>query len=93
VPEAEAARHHRRLQLARSVGEWAGKIAGNRYQNVAAFWAMAPFAVLPDPSLQHLIGVEVCILAQNRPREGSDQTLDRMAERRVASYKVAGFIY
>ena len=73
MPEAEAARHHRRLRLG-------GEIASNRYQEVAASSAMAPFAVLPDPGPQHLLGVEVCILAQRRPRQGSDQAVDRMAE-------------
>ena len=43
---------------ARSVGEWGCQIAGNRSENVPALIGVAPGGELPDPCLQHLVGME-----------------------------------
>jgi hypothetical protein len=45
------------------------KIAGNRNEDVPAFVGVAPLSELPDSRLQHLIGMETCIFAQQRMRE------------------------
>ena len=61
----------------RSVGR---KIAGNRDENVPALVGVAPLGELPDARLQHLIGMEACIFAEQRTRERGDQRLRRMTE-------------
>ena len=59
------------------------KIAGNRNEDVAAFVGVAPLSELPESRLQHLIGMEARIFAQQRIRERGDQRLRRMAEREM----------
>ena len=48
------------------------KIAGDRNEDVPALVGVAPRGELPDSRLQHLIGMEACIFAQQRPRERGD---------------------
>jgi hypothetical protein len=42
------------------------KIAGNRNEDAPAFVGVAPRGELPDSRLQHLIGMEASIFAQQR---------------------------
>ena len=57
-----------------------GEIAGDRDQNVAPFVALAPFPILSHAGFEHLVGVEVGILAQDSVRQRGDQPIGRMAE-------------
>src|SRR5919197_5098955 len=63
------------------------KIACNRNEVVPALVAVPPCRELPATRLQHLIGVEACILAQHRTRERGDQRLRRRAEREMACHQ------
>ena len=60
-----------------------GKIAGDRNEDVSASVRIAPGRELTDTRLQHLIGVETGVFAQNGMRERGDQCLRRMAEREM----------
>ena len=61
------------------------KIAGNRNEDVPALSTVAPRGELTDSRLQHLIGMEPCIFAQQHTRESGDQLFRRMAEREMPS--------
>jgi hypothetical protein len=56
------------------------KIAGDRNEHVSASVTITPGSELSNACLQHLIGMEACIFAQNRECERGDQCLRRMAE-------------
>ena len=62
------------------------KIAGNRNEDVPAFVGVAPHGELPDSRLQHLIGMEASIFAQQRKCECGDHGMWRMAEREMPCY-------
>ena len=47
-------------------GRMGGKVARRRDQDVAALIGVAPLAELPHACLQHLIGVEACVLRRWR---------------------------
>ena len=61
-----------RRTLCRRMG---GKIAGNGYEDVPTLTGVAPPGELADPRLQHLIGMEARILAQQRTAQCGDQCL------------------
>jgi hypothetical protein len=60
-----------------------GEIAGDRDEDAPAFIRVAPEGELPDPRLQHLVGVEARVFPEHRARERGDQRLRRMAKRQV----------
>ena len=70
-----------RRALGRRMG---GEIAGDGDQDVPALVGVAPLAELPHAGLQHLIGVEARVLAQQRARERGDERPRRVAEREMA---------
>jgi hypothetical protein len=51
---------------------------------MSASVSIGPGSELPNARLQHLIGVEACIFAQNTAGERGDQRLRRMAEFEVS---------
>jgi hypothetical protein len=55
------------------------EIAGDRDEDAPAFIRVAPEGELPDPRLQHLVGVEARVFPKHRTRERGDQRLWRMA--------------
>jgi hypothetical protein len=57
-----------------------GKIACDRNEDMSASVGIAPGSELTNACLQHLIGMEVCIFAQNGAGEGGDQWRWGMAE-------------
>src|SRR5262245_33094480 len=63
------------------------KIAGDCNEDVPALVTVAPRGGLADSRLQHLIGMEACIFAQQCTRERSDQRLRRMAEREMPRHQ------
>src|SRR5215471_19540393 len=63
------------------------EIAGNRNENMPALAGVAPRGGLPHSRLQHLIGMEACVFAQQRTRERGDQRLRRMAEREMPCHQ------
>ena len=69
-----------RRALGRRMG---GEIAGDRDEDVPALVGVAPDGELPDPRLQHLVGMEARVFPQHRMRERGDQRLRRMAKRQV----------
>ena len=70
-----------------------GEITGDRDQDVASFVALPPFPVLPHAGFEHLVGVEMSVLAQDRVRQRGDQPIGRMAERQIAGDEAAGIAY
>ena len=70
-----------------------GEVAGDCDQDMAAFFAPAPFPVLPHTGLEHLISMKICILAQNRSRQCGDQLVDWVAARQVAGDQAAGIAH
>jgi len=60
---------------------------------MASFVALAPFPVLPHAGFEHLVGVEVGVLAQDRVRQRGDQPIGRMIERQIASDEAAGIAH
>src|SRR4051794_12370003 len=60
-----------------------GNITRNRDQDMATRLALSPIAVLAHARLEHLVGVEACVLAQDRMRQGRDQRVNRVAEQKV----------
>src|SRR5262245_66615354 len=63
------------------------KIAGDRNEDVPALVTVAPRGGLADSRLQHLIGMEACIFAQQRTCERGDQRLRRMAQREMPRHQ------
>ena len=64
-----------------------GEIAGDRNENMPALVGVAPEAELPDPGLQHLVGVEARVFPKHRMRERGDQRLRRVAKRQVPRHQ------
>ena len=64
-----------------------GEIAGDRNENMPALVGVAPEAKLPDPGLQHLVGMEAQVFPQHRMRERGDQRLRRVAKRQVPRHQ------
>ena len=46
--------------------------------------AVSPFTKLPNARLEHLVGMETCILAKECPRKGRDQLLGRVTQDKMA---------
>ena len=61
------------------------KIAGNCDENVPALVGVAPLGELPDARLQHLIGMEASVFAQQCASERCDQRMRRVAKRQMTS--------
>ena len=53
-----------RLQLGAFRRRMGSEIAGDGDENVPALVGIAPLAELPHAGVQHLVGMETCILAQ-----------------------------
>src|ERR1700751_1816720 len=66
-----------------------GKIACDCDQNVTPFIATAPLSILPYAGLEHLVGVEIRVVAQYGTSECGDQQVDRIAERQVTGNEAA----
>ena len=75
--------------LQRSAFGWRmrGEIAGDRNEDVPALVGVAPDGELPDPRLQHLVGMEARVFPKHRMRERRDQRLRRMAKRQMPRHQ------
>ena len=69
------------------------EFTSDRDQDVTPFVVTAPFSILPGAGFEHLVGVEVSILAQYRVGQCGDQRIGRMAEGKVAGDETAGIAY
>jgi hypothetical protein len=90
---ASSGGRYRLSAVTRVRSEYGPQIAGNRDEDVPALGRVAPGAELPNSRLQHLIGMETCILAQHRMRERGDQRLRRMAEREMPCHQACGDVW
>ena len=69
-----------------------GQITRHGDQDVAALVGVAPFAELAYAGLEHLIGMEACILAQQRLRERAHQLHWRKPEREMACNQACSWV-
>src|SRR6516165_10983343 len=68
------------------------EIAGDRDEDMPALVGITPLAELSHASVQHLVGMETCVLAQERSRQGGDQRLHRVTKREMPSDETRGEI-
>jgi hypothetical protein len=61
-----------------------GEIAGDSNEDVPTLSGVAPLRELSHAGLEHLIGMEAGVLAQQDPPERRDESLGRMSEREMA---------
>ncbi len=63
------------------------EIAGDRDEDAPALIRVAPEGELPDPRLQHLVGMEARVFPKHRARERGDQRLRRIPELQVPRHE------
>ena len=68
------------------------EITGDGDEDMPAFVGVAPLAELSHAGVQHLVGMEPCVLAQQRPRQRGDQRLHRVTKREMTRDKTRGEI-
>jgi hypothetical protein len=66
-----------------------GRLAGDGDEDMPPLVAVTPFVELAHAGLQHLIGVEARVLAQQRPRQRGDQRLRRVVKREMACHQAS----
>ena len=67
------------------------EITGDGDEDMPAFVGVAR-AELSHAGVQRLVGMETCVLAQQRPRQRGDQRLHRVTKREVTRDKTRGEI-
>jgi hypothetical protein len=90
LAKAEAARHHCGLKLSAFGGRMGGDVAGQCDQDVSPRRALTPLPILLHASLEHLVRVELGILAKHCARKCGDQRLRRMTEDKMSRNEAAG---
>ena len=69
------------------------QVPGDRDQDVATLVTIPPLLELPDPCLEHLIGVKASILAQKHMRQSGNQRFGRITQPEVTSHQARCRIY
>jgi len=64
------------------------QIPCNGNENMPTLLAVAPLVRLPHARLEHLVGMDACVLPEQRPRKGRDQCVGRMTQRKVTGNQV-----
>src|SRR5438552_3613589 len=90
LAKAEAARHRGGLKLSAFGGRMGGDVAGHCDQDVSPRRAVTPLPILLHASLEHLVRVELGILAKHRARKRGDQRLRRMTEDKISRDEATG---
>src|SRR5258708_5408091 len=75
---------HGGLQLGALRRRMGSEISRGRDQNMATRLALPPFPILTHTSLEYLVDVEACVLAQHRARERGDQHIERVEQQEIA---------
>jgi hypothetical protein len=81
-----------RLQFGAFRGRMGSEIAGDGDEDMSALVGIAPLAKLPHAGVQHLVGMETCVLAQERPRQRGEQRLHRVTKREMPRDETRGEI-
>ena len=81
-----------RLQFGAFRRRMGSEIAGDRDEDMPALVGITPLAELSHASVQHLVGMETCVLAQERSRQGGDQRLHRVTKREMPRDETRGEI-
>jgi hypothetical protein len=81
-----------RLQLGAFRRRMGSEIAGDGDEDMPSLVGIAPLLELPHSGFQHLVGMESCVLAQQRPRQRGDQRLHRVTKREMTRDETRGEI-
>ena len=83
----EPPRDVRRLQFGTFRRRMGSEITGDGDEDMPAFVGVVPLAELSHAGVQHLVGMEPCVLAQECPRQRGDQRLHRVTKREMTRDK------
>ena len=62
------------------------EVASNRDKDMPPRFRVPPFAELTYPGVEHLKGMEACVLARQSMRQGRNDQIRRMAQREMADH-------